>query len=111
MFGGTAIVVHEDMLPHGDFHDGHLLSLARDTLGVLEVESNEHVLLLLERFLIHGEDSLHGRFLIGVYNFQSRGAMGSDVMDLPLFPVVHAWEVDGGIVVEQARKRRRVDGC
>jgi hypothetical protein len=54
MFEGTAVVVHEDMLPHGDLHDGHLVSLARATWGVLEVESNEPVLLLLEPFLIHG---------------------------------------------------------
>ena len=53
MFEGTVVVVHEDVLPHGDLYDGHLLSLTRAMWGVIEVESNEPVLLLLEPFLIH----------------------------------------------------------
>jgi hypothetical protein len=44
---GSAVVVHEDMLTHGELHDSNSLSCVTAQTGVLEVEANKFVLLLL----------------------------------------------------------------
>jgi hypothetical protein len=70
------------MLAHGELHDGDPLSSVTAPTGILEVEAHELVLLLLEPLLVHGNESLHSLWFIGVHHLQHGCAMGSDVVGL-----------------------------
>ena len=108
---GPAEVVHEDLIAHGELHDGDSLWFVRDPTGVLDVEAHKFLLLLLEPLLVHGDDSLHGLRRVGVHHLRHGGAMGSDFVGLRCqFLVIHGLQRGNGPdEKERARKKREMN--
>ena len=79
-----ALVEHQDVLVHGDLHEGDDMTFgARIRVrGVLQVEAHEHVLLSREPSLVHVEDPLQGTVVVGVHHIQPGAIRGLGTLKL-----------------------------
>ena len=70
------VVEDEYMAAHGQLQNGQLLVFRR--AGVFHVQPHDLGVSLLEPFLVHGEDALHFRWIVGVHRLDRLLAMDLD---------------------------------